>query len=224
MLNPRYSGLPGRIRSLAAVPSIHVENLDELMAKMKKVDPDLQKEFRRGLSKAVKPVAKLAQDFVPHQPFPGWREVEPNYPPQWGWANDQVHRGRTIGKDKRSRWKWSQTEVIRGIRVSTAKTKVQRIKGVTFGVTAIAVINKSVPGIIYELAGFGSSRSRGRTRRISRNPNASEEFIGKLQRSPRAQEYKEKRLIYRASQQLGDQVNDNLYGVLKKYLGKEFRG
>jgi nucleoid DNA-binding protein len=209
---------------LAAVPSIHVENLDELMAKMKKVDPDLQKEFRRGLSKAVKPVAKLAQDFVPHQPFPGWREVEPNYPPQWGWANDQVHRGRTIGKDKRSRWKWSQTEVIRGIRVSTAKTKVQRIKGVTFGVTAIAVINKSVPGIIYELAGFGSSRSRGRTRRISRNPNASEEFIGKLQRSPRAQEYKEKRLIYRASQQLGDQVNDNLYGVLKKYLGKEFRG
>jgi hypothetical protein len=224
MLNPRYSGLPGRIRSLAAVPSIHVENLDELMAKMKKVDPDLQKEFRRGLSKAVKPVAKLAQDFVPHQPFPGWREVEPNYPPQWGWANDQVHRGRTIGKDKRSRWKWSQTEVIRGIRVSTAKTKVQRIKGVTFGVTAIAVINKSVPGIIYELAGFGSSRSRGRTRRISRNPNASEEFIGKLQRSPRAQEYKEKRLIYRASQQLGGQVNDNLYGVLKKYLGKEFRG
>jgi hypothetical protein len=224
MLNPRYSGLPGRIRSLAAVPSIHVENLDELMAKMKKVDPDLQKEFRRGLSKAVKPVAKLAQDFVPHQPFPGWREVEPNYPPQWGWANDQVHRGRTIGKDKRSRWKWSQTEVIRGIRVSTAKTKVQRIKGVTFGVTAIAVINKSVPGIIYELAGFGSSRSRGRTRRISRNPNASEEFIGKLQRSPRAQEYKEKRLIYRASEQLGGQVNDNLYGVLKKYLGREFRG
>jgi hypothetical protein len=209
---------------LAAVPSIHVENLDELMAKMKKVDPDLQKEFRRGLSKAVKPVAKLAQDFVPHQPFPGWRDVEPNYPPQWGWANDQVHRGRTIGKDKRSRWKWSQTEVIRGIRVSTAKTKVQRIKGVTFGVTAIAVINKSVPGIIYELAGFGSSRSRGRTRRTSRNPNASEAFIGKLQGTARAQEYKEKRLIYRASQQLGDQVNDNLYGVLKKYLGKEFRG
>ena len=224
MIKPRYAELPGRTRSLASVPSVYVENLDELLAKMKKVDPDLQKEFRRGLTKAVKPVAKLAQDFVPHQPFPGWREVEPNYPPQWGWANDQAHRGRTIGENKRSRWKWSQTEVIRGIRVSTAKSKVQRIKGVTFGVTAIAVINKSVPGIIYELAGFGSSRSRSRTRRISRNPNASEEFIGKLQRSPKAQEYKEKRLIYRASEQLGDQVNDNLYGVLKKYLGKEFRG
>jgi hypothetical protein len=224
MINPRYSGLPGRIRSLAAVPSIYVENLDEVMAKMKKVDPDLQKEFRRGLTKAVKPVAKLAQSFVPNEPFPGWRDVEPNYPPQWGWANDQVHRGRTIGQDKRSRWKWSQTEVIRGIRVSTAKSKVQRIKGVTFGVTALAVVNKSVPGIIYELAGFGSSRSRSRTRRVSRNPNASESFIGKLQGTANSSGYKEKRLIYRASQQLGGQVNDNLYGVLKKYLGREFRG
>ena len=223
-MQPKYAGLPGRTRSLAAVPSIYVENLDELLATMKKIEPDLHKEFRRELTKSVKPVAKLAQSFVPHSPFPGWRDVEPSYPTTWGWAYDNAHRGRTYGESKRSRWKWSQTEVIRGIRVSTAKTKVQRIKGVTFGVTAIAVINKSVPGIIYELAGFGSSRSRGRTRRVSRNPNASEEFIGTLQRSPRAQEYKEKRLIYRASQQLGDQVNDNLYGVLKKYLGKEFRG
>lgn len=224
MIKPRYAELPGRTRSLAAVPSIYVENLDELLKKMKKVDPDLQKEFRREMGKAVKPVAKLAQSFVPASPFPGWRDVEPNYPPQWGWANDQVHRGRTIGENKRSRWKWSQTEVIRGIRVSAAKSKVQRIKGVTFGVTALAVINKSVPGIIYELAGFGSSKSRGRTRRVSRNPNASEAFIGKLQGTANSGAYKEKRLIYRASQQLGSQVNDNLYGVLKKYLGKEFRG
>jgi len=224
MIKPRYSELPGRTRSLAAVPSIYVENLTELLEKMKKVDPDLQKEFRRELSKAVKPVAKLAQSFVPHSPFPGWRDVEPNYPPQWGWANDNVHRGRTIGDNKRSRWKWSQTEVIRGIRVSTAKSKVQRVKGTTFSVTALAIVNKSVPGIIYELAGFGTSRSKSRTRRVSRNRNASESFIGKLQGTANSSAYKEKRLIYRASYQLGEQVNANLYGVLKKYLGKEFRG
>jgi nucleoid DNA-binding protein len=223
-MKPFYAGLPGRQRSLAATPSIYVENLDELMATMKRVEPDLQKEFRRELTKAVKPVAKLAQSFVPHEPFPGWRDVEPSYPPAWGWANDTTHRGRTYGESKRSRWKWSQTEVIRGIRVSTAKTKVQRIKGITYGVTALAIINKSVPGIIYELAGFGTSRSRGRTRRTSRNPNASESFIGKLEGTANTAGYKEKRLIYRASQQLGGQVNDNLYGVLKKYLGKEFRG
>jgi hypothetical protein len=223
-MKPFYAGLPGRQRSLAATPSIYVENLDELMATMKRVEPDLQKEFRRELTKAVKPVAKLAQSFVPHEPFPGWRDVEPSYPPAWGWANDTTHRGRTYGESKRSRWKWSQTEVIRGIRVSTAKTKVQRIKGITYGVTALAIINKSVPGIIYELAGFGTSRSRGRTRRTSRNPNASKSFIGKLEGTANSAGYKEKRLIYRASQQLGGQVNDNLYGVLKKYLGKEFRG
>lgn len=208
-------------RSLKA---IYVENLDVVMDKMKKMDADLQKEFKRELNKAVKPVAKLAQSFVPHSPFPGWRDVEPSYPPAWGWANDNVHRGRTIGENKRSRWKWSQSEVVAGIKLSSAKTKVQRVKGTTFSVTALAVINKSVPGIIYELAGFGTSKSRSRTRRVSRNKNASESFISKLDGTANSSAYKEKRLIYRASQQLGGQVNDNLYGVLKKYLGKEFRG
>jgi hypothetical protein len=208
-------------RSLKA---IYVENLDQLMDKMKKMDADLQKEFKRELNKSVRPVAKLAQSFVPHSPFPGWRDVEPSYPPAWGWANDNVHRGRTIGENKRSRWKWSQSEVVAGIKLSSAKTKVQRVKGVTFSVTALAVINRSVPGIIYELAGFGSSKSRSRTRRVSRNRNASESFIRKLDGTANSSAYREKRLIYRASQQLGGQVNDNLYGVLKKYLGKEFRG
>jgi len=35
-MRPLYARLPGRTRSLAAVPSIYVENLDELMATMKK--------------------------------------------------------------------------------------------------------------------------------------------------------------------------------------------
>jgi len=208
-------------RSLKA---IYVENLDAVMDKMKKMDADLQKEFRKELNKAVKPVAKLAKSFVPYSPFPGWRDVEPSYPPAWGWANDNVHRGRTIGENKRSRWKWSQSEVVAGIKLSSAKTKVQRVKGTTFSVTALAIVNKSVPGIIYELAGFGTSRSKSRTRRVSRNINASESFIGKLQGTANSSAYKEKRLIYRASYQLGEQVNANLYGVLKKYLGKEFRG
>jgi hypothetical protein len=207
-------------RSLKA---IYVENLDAVMDKMKKMDANLQKEFRKELNRAVKPVAKLAKSFVPHSPFPGWRDVEPSYPPAWGWAYDNVHRGRTIGENKRSRWKWSQSEVVAGIKLSSAKTKVQRVKGTTFSVTALAIVNKSVPGIIYELAGFGSSKSRSRTRRVSRNRNASESFIGKLEGTASASAYKEKRLIYRASYQLGEQVNANLYSTLKKYLGKEFR-
>ena len=204
-------------RSLKAV---YVADLDRILATMKKIDPDLQKEFRKELRKQVKPVEKLAESFVPSQPFPGWRETKPYYPTNWGWAYDTEHRGRTYGKTNKSRWQWSQAEVKAGIQVSSAKTKVQRIKGTTFAVTALALVNKSVPGIIYELAGFGTARSRGKTRRVSRNPNASDAFIAKVNATGGATE---KRLIYKASYQLGSQVNANLVTVLKKYLGKNFK-
>jgi hypothetical protein len=204
-------------RSLKAV---YVADLDRILATMKKIDPDLQKEFRKELRKQVKPVEKLAESFVPSQPFPGWRETKPYYPTNWGWAYDTEHRGRTYGKTNKSRWQWSQAEVKAGIQVSSAKTKVQRIKGTTFAVTALALVNKSVPGIIYELAGFGTARSRGKTRRVSRNRNASDDFIAKVNATGGAAE---KRLIYRASYQLGSQVNANLVTVLKKYLGENFK-
>jgi hypothetical protein len=204
-------------RSLKAV---YVADLDRILATMKKIDPDLQKEFRKELRKQVKPVEKLAESFVPSQPFPGWRETKPYYPTNWGWAYDTEHRGRTYGKTNKSRWQWSQAEVRAGIQVTSAKTKVQRIKGTTFAVTALALVNKSVPGIIYELAGFGTARSRGKTRRVSRNRNASDDFIAKVNATGGAAE---KRLIYRASYQLGSQVNANLVTVLKKYLGENFK-
>lgn len=204
-------------RSLKAV---YVADLDRILATMKKIEPELQKKFRKELRKQVKPVEKLAESFVPSQPFPGWRETKPYYPTNWGWAYDTEHRGRTYGKTNKSRWQWSQAEVRAGIQVTSAKTKVQRIKGTTFAVTALALVNKSVPGIIYELAGFGTARSRGKTRRVSRNRNASDAFIAKVNATGGATE---KRLIYKASYQLGSQVNANLVTVLKKYLGENFK-
>jgi hypothetical protein len=204
-------------RSLKAV---YVADLDRILATMKKIEPELQKEFRKELRKQIKPVERLAESFVPSQPFPGWRETKPYYPTNWGWAYDTEHRGRTYGKTNKSRWQWSQAEVKAGIQVTSAKTKVQRIKGTTFAVTALALVNKSVPGIIYELAGFGTARSRGKTRRVSRNRNASNDFIAKVNATGGATE---KRLIYKASYRLGSQVNANLVTVLKKYLGENFK-
>jgi hypothetical protein len=204
-----------------ALTAVYVADLDKILATLKKTEPELQKEFRKELKKQVKPVEKLAESFVPAQVFPGWRETKPYYPTNWGWAYDRQHRGRTYGEGRQSRWQWSQADVKAGIQVTTAKTKVQRIKGTTFGVTALAVVNKSVPGIIYELAGFGTARSRGKTRRVSRNKNASDGFIAKVNQKGGATE---KRLIYRASYQLGGQVNANLVTVLKKYLGENFKG
>jgi hypothetical protein len=204
-----------------ALKSVYVADLDAILAKMRKVQPELEKEFKKALRKEVKPVEKLAESFVPSQPFPGWRETKPYYPTNWGWAYDTTHRGRTYGKTNQSRWQWSQAEVKAGIQVTSAKTKVQRIKGTTFAVTALALVNKSVPGIIYELAGFGTARSKGKTRRVSRNFNASDGFIDKVNAVGGSTR---KRLIYRAAYQMGSQVNANLEAVVKKYLGENFRG
>lgn len=202
-------------RSLKA---IYVANLDEIMNDMKTMDLKLQKEFRRELTKAVKPVEKLAESFIPSIAATNWRPIEPTYPPAWSWANDKVHRGRSY--EGGSRWRWSQSEAVAGIQISRAKSKVQRIKGVTFGVTALSLVNKSVPGIIYELAGFGSTRSKNKTRRVSRNSDASTEFIRAI---GKRNNYGEKRVIYRATYQMGKEVLDNIEKVLDKYLQGKFR-
>jgi hypothetical protein len=206
--------------------SIYVENLDALLAKLKEIDPSAHRIFRRELRKQIKPVEQLAKSFVPAEVFPGWRDTKPYYPAAWGWATDTVHRGRTYGKTGESRWQWSQEQARSGISISNAKTKVQRIKGTTFGVTALALMNKSVPGIIYELAGSGSTRSKAKTRRVSRNPEASNLFIKRVNETSGtiASDGKGKRLIYKATAEKGEQALANIAEVLKKYLGKEFRG
>jgi hypothetical protein len=210
-------------RSLKAV---YVENLDELMEKLKNIDPDLQKIFKKELRKQIKPVEKLAKSFIPAEVFPGWRDTKPYYPPTWGWAFDQTHRGRTYGKTNESRWQWSQADAVAGIQITSAKVKVQRIKGTKFSVTALALVNKSVPGIIFELTGGGTARSRGKTRRVSRNPNASEGFIRKVSQAHGAiaGDGKGKRVIYKATAEKGAQAIAGIEAVKDKYLARVFRG
>lgn len=198
--------------------AIYIKNFDALNARLKEMDAKLAKKFRQELKKAVRPVQRKAQSFVPSQVFPGWRETKPYYPPAWGWATDTTHRGRTYGKTNESRWQWSRDEVVKGIFITEAKTKVQRIKGAEFGVSALSLQSRSVPGIIYELAGFGTARSKGKTRRVSRNRDASNLFIAKVGKAEKP------RLVYRAAYEMASQVHANLYGVLKKYLGENFRG
>ena len=198
--------------------AIYIKNFDALNARLKEMDAKLAKKFRQELKKAVRPVQRKAQSFVPNQVFPGWRDTKPYYPPAWGWATDTTHRGRSYGKTSESRWQWSRDKVVQGIFVTQAETKVQRIKGAEFGVSALSLQSRSVPGIIYELAGFGTARSKGKTRRVSRNKDASNLFIAKVGKAEKP------RLVYRAAYEMASQVHANLYGVLKKYLGENFRG
>jgi len=210
-------------RSLKAV---YVADLDALIKKIAQVDPDTQKIFKKELRKQIKPVEKLAKSFIPSEVFPGWRDTKPYYPPTWGWAFDQTHRGRTYGKTNQSRWQWSQADAVAGIQITSAKVKVQRVKGVKYSVTALALVNKSVPGILFELTGGGTARSRGKTKRVSRNPNASEGFIRKVSQTHGAisGDGKGKRVIYKASAQKGEQALAGIAATIDKYLGSKFRG
>ena len=214
-----------KLKSDRSLKAVYVSGLDELMEKIEKVNPDTKKLFQKELRKQIKPVEKLAKSFIPAEVFPGWRDTKPYYPPTWGWAFDQTHRGRTYGKTNQSRWQWSQQEAIAGVKITSAKVKVAR-RGFGIETTALALVNASVPGIIFELTGGGTARSRGKTRRVSRNPNASEGFIRKVSQAHGAiaGDGKGKRVIYKATAQKGEQALNGIRAVIDKYLAQTFRG
>ena len=214
------------LKSDRSLKAVYVQGFDELMQKIEDINPDTKKLFKKELRKQIKPVEKLAKSFIPSEVFPGWRDTKPYYPPTWGWAFDQSHRGRTYSKTNESRWQWSQADAVAGIQITSAKVKVQRGRGTDFEVTALALVNKSVPGIIFELTGGGTARSRGKTRRVSRNPNASEGFIRKVSQAHGAiaGDGKGKRVIYKATAEKGEQALNGIRAVIDKYLAQTFRG
>jgi len=214
-----------KLKSDRSLKAVYVAGLDELMEKIEDINPDTKKLFKKELRKQIKPVEKLAKSFIPAEVFPGWRDTKPYYPPTWGWAFDTTHRGRTYGKTNQSRWQWSQQEAIAGVKISSAQVKVAR-RGFNIETTALALVNASVPGIIFELTGGGTARSRGKTRRVSRNPNASEGFIRKVSQAHGsiAGDGKGKRVIYRATAEKGAQALAGIQAVIDKYLAQTFRG
>lgn len=214
-----------KLKSDRSLKAVYVSGFDELMQKIEDINPDTKKLFKKELRKQIKPVEKLAKSFIPAQVFPGWRDTKPYYPPTWGWAFDTTHRGRTYGKTNQSRWQWSQEEAIAGVKITSAQVKVAR-RGLNIETTALALVNASVPGIIFELTGGGTARSRGKTRRVSRNPNASEGFIRKISQAHGsiAGNGKGKRVIYRATAEKGAQALAGIQAVIDKYLAQTFRG
>ena len=214
-----------KLKSDRSLKAVYVAGLDDLMEKIEDINPDTKKLFKKELRKQIKPVEKLAKSFIPAEVFPGWRDTKPYYPPTWGWAFDTTHRGRTYGKTNQSRWQWSQQEAIAGVKISSAQVKVAR-RGLSIETTALALVNASVPGIIFELTGGGTARSRGKTRRVSRNPNASEGFIRKVSQAHGAiaGDGKGKRVIYKATAEKGEQALNGIRAVIDKYLAQTFRG
>lgn len=195
---------------------VYSEDLDALIAKLKEFDPKLQKQLQKELTDAVKPVRDLARKFVPSEGATNWTAKEPTYPAGWGWATDQVHRNKKT-YDGKSIWSFNQGDIKSGIKISKAKSKVMRIRGATFGVTALALINSNVGGIIYELAGYGKRKSRSNS---SRNPNAKTDFVRAIKTDA---EPGQKRLIYRAANAMGNMTTDKIQKVVDRWMQNYMR-
>ena len=194
---------------------IQVANLDDLLKDLKALNPKLRSDLMKGLTKAVRPVRDEARKLVPDQnPISNWRQSEPTYTSA-SWANDFEHRGGDAG----IRWKWSPSDVRRGIKVSRAKFRTGRASFGKEEVSVVSLINTTAPGIIYELTGSGKGSSVRRTKRVSRNPDSRIDFVN-------AMDYrrgKPKRLVYRAAATKGKKALDDIQKVLDERLYKFVR-
>ena len=195
--------------------NVYSPDLDKLLKDLKKLDPKLRQTLNKSLTKAVQPVRDEARKLVPtDNPVRNWRPVEPTYTSN-SWINDFEHRGR----DSAMRWTWRPVDVRRGIKTSRTRKRTGRSSAGRQEVSALSVINSDVGGIIYELTGAGTSASKRRTKRVSRNPSAGDDF--ELAMNKRG---KSKRLIYKAAASHGDAVQDNIQRILESELFKFVRG
>ena len=162
---------------------VEIRGNADLRKALRQFTPDLEKQLKKELALALKPVVKKARGFVPAEsPMSGWA-ARPFTEARFPFFNYQT--------------------ITRGIVYTTAVSK--RNKN---GFTSMArIINKSAAGSIYETSGrknpngqpwvgpTASGASKGVSR--SRNPRAGAQFISNLE--PLTNSLKGRgRLIYRA--------------------------
>ena len=190
---------------------IYIEDYKKLLADLKSLSPDLQKDLLKSLKKVVRPLQNKARDFVPGDPaLSGWRTVAPTYTSA-GWENDTEHRGRSSDV----RWVWDSAKMRKGIKISTAKSSQERAPGGNlYKVNALALKNTSVPGIIYELAEPNTPRKGAAMK--SRNYKAPDDFREGIKR--KGKHAGAPRLIYKVARIYGKQAQDDIQDVLDKKL------
>lgn len=164
------------------MPVVEIRGNSDLRKALRKFTPDLDKQLKKELGKALRPVVNKAKGFV---------EAEA---PMSGWAGRSFSEGGfpTYNADT----------IKRGITYTTAVSKPNKN-----GFTSMArIINKSRVGAIYEQAGIknptgqpwvGPHGPAGHRYSHSRNKNAGQKFIANL--PPIVSSLKgQGRLIYRA--------------------------
>jgi hypothetical protein len=165
------------------MPAVEIRGNADLRKAMRQFTPDLEKTLKAELTRALKPVSKMAKSFVPSQS------------PMSGWAARSFSEGRFP--------QWDTNTVIRGIGYSVSPSKMNR-KGFS---SMARVFNKSAVGAIYETSGRKNPNGQkwvgpsagGVSKGVSRssNPQAGKQFIANM--SPLVSSLQgQGRLIYRA--------------------------
>ena len=173
------------------MPTIEIRGNVDLRKALKSFAPDLEKQLRKDLALAMKPVVAKARGFVESQT------------PMSGWAPRAFSEARFPF--------YSASTIKSGIVYSASPGKVNK-----YGFSAMAKItNKSAAGAIYETAGrkgpqpWVGPKAGGSSKGVSRsvNPDAGAQFIENL--PPLTSSSKGRgRLIYKAWAQDGRKADD----------------
>ena len=146
------------------MPVIELRGKVDLRKALRAFAPDLEKQLKKDLAAAMKPVVAKARGFVPAEA------------PMSGWAPRSFSEARFPF--------YSASTIKSGIVYSTSASKVNR-----YGFSSMATItNKSAAGAIYETAGrngpqpWVGPKAGGASKGVSRsvNPNAGAQFIENL--------------------------------------------
>ena len=165
------------------MPKVEIRGNADLRKALRQFTPDLDKQLKKELAVALKPVVRKAKSFVPTEsPMSGW-VARPFSEARFPFFNYQT--------------------IVRNIVYTTAVSKPNKN-----GFTSMArIINKSAIGAIYETAGrknpqgqpWVGRKASGSSKGVSRsvNPGAGAQFIANL--DPLTSSLKgQGRLIYRA--------------------------
>jgi hypothetical protein len=163
------------------MPVVELRGNSDLRKALRRFAPDLDKELKAELRKALSPVVTKARGYVESNPMSNW--------------SDSKSTGAAFPK-------YDSSAIRRGIGYSTSPTKINRN-----GFSGMAkVFNRTAAGAIYEQAGIknpqgqpwvGRKGAAGNKYSHSSNPGAGEQFINNL--PPITSSLKGRgRLIYRA--------------------------
>lgn len=134
------------------MPAIEIRGNADLRKALRKFTPDLDKQLKKELGQALRPVVRKAQGYVTQAA------------PMRGWEGRSFNEG--------SFPTYNATTIAKGIKYSTGVTKPN-----PRGFTSMArIVNASPAGAIYETAGRTTNGKQGK----SNNPHAGEQFISNL--------------------------------------------